>query len=92
MGKDKRRHVRHKETLEIKVSWPEREMQIGRTLNFSDGGTFIDVVFEQQPPVGTEMELQLNGTVRGGEAPVLKARVIWSNEKGIAFSFMKRGE
>ena len=72
----------------MKATWPGRGTLVGVTRDFSDGGTFLEVRFEPPPPVGTEMELQLDALVDGGEAPVLRARVIRVTDEGIGFSFL----
>jgi hypothetical protein len=85
---EKRRHERYREQLEIKVTWPGKGTMIGRTKDFSDGGTFVCVKFDPQPPKATEMLLQLNSLVNSQEAPILKARVVRSDLEGIAFEFL----
>jgi hypothetical protein len=86
---DKRRHERYNETLEVKVTWPDKETRIGTTRDFSDGGTFILVNFDPQPPIALDMLLQLNSKVGGIEAPVLRARVVRTTAEGIAFEFIQ---
>jgi hypothetical protein len=85
---ERRRHERYREQLEIKVTWPGKGTIIGRTKDFSDGGTFVCVAFEAQPPKETEMLLQLNALVHDQEAPILRARVVRSDREGIAFEFI----
>jgi hypothetical protein len=87
-GDERRRHERYRENLEIKVTWPGKGSSIGKTKDFSDGGTFVCVQFVSQPPGETEMLLQLNSLVNGREAPILRARVVRSNAEGIAFEFI----
>jgi hypothetical protein len=88
MGEN-RKHERYEENLEIKVTWPNKEINIGNTINFSDGGTFIRVNFTPQPPADTIMLLQLNSLVGGNEAPILRARVVRTTAEGIAFEFVQ---
>ena len=85
---DRRKHERFTETLEIKVTWPGKGTKIGKSMDFSDGGSFIMVTFDPQPPLNTEMQLQLNSLVGGNEPPVLRSRVVRTTEKGIAFEFI----
>lgn len=89
---DKRRHERFELPLEVKVSWPGRAEQIGTTRDFSDGGAFLLVVFDQEPEPDTIMELQLTSKVDGGDAPVLKGRVVRTMAEGIAFEFILPAE
>lgn len=85
---DKRIYERFDVPLEIRVTWPGRSELIGVTKDFSDGGAFIFVVFDPQPPPDTIMELQMTAQVMGHDAPVLKGRVVRSASDGIAFEFM----
>ena len=86
---DKRKHDRMFAALEIKVMWPGKETLIASTHNFSDAGAFVSVRLEPQPPVGTEMFLQLNALVNGSPAPVLRAKVIRAQSDGVAFEFVR---
>ncbi len=85
---DKRKFERYELPLEIRVTWPGQTDQVGITRDFSDGGAFLMVVFEQEPPPGTVMELQLTSQVMGQEAPVLRGRVIRKAADGVAFEFI----
>ena len=64
--KEARASERIEGPLEINVTWPATQ-QVKRavTKDFSDGGAFVYVVFEPQPPIDTEMNLQLNNLVMG---------------------------
>ncbi len=86
---ERRKHERVRERLEVRVTWPGESTELGRTRDFSDGGTFIEVSFGRLPPSGTEMTLQLNAPVMGREAPVLRVRVVWADAAGIAFQFVQ---
>ena len=86
---EKRKHERYNETLEVRVTWQDKETRIGSTRDFSDGGTFIIVNFDPQPPADMEMLLQLNSLAGGNEAPVLRARVVRTTAEGIAFEFIQ---
>jgi hypothetical protein len=85
---EKRKHERYRETLEIRVTWQGNGTLIGNTRDFSDSGAFVLVKFDPQPPLGTEVKLQLNSLVAGKEAPVLPARVVRTEPDGIAFEFI----
>jgi hypothetical protein len=86
---ERRKHDRFEETLEIKVTWPGKGNVIANTRDFSDGGTFVQAVFDPQPPADTEMLLQLTSQVLGREAPVIRARVVRTTGDGIAFEFIR---
>lgn len=90
--RDKRVHERFDVPLEIRVTWPGRAEQIAVTKDFSDGGAFLMVVFESEPPQDTVMELQLTSQVMGHAAPVLRGRVVRTAADGIAFEFLPPSE
>lgn len=81
-------HERFEVPLEIRVTWPGRAEQVAVTRDFSDGGAFLKVLFEEEPAPGTMMDLQLTSQVMGHDAPVLKGRVIRTSANGIAFEFI----
>ena len=83
-----RRHERYEVPLEIRVTWPGKTAQIGVAKDFSDGGAFLMVVFNEEPPPDTVMELQLTSQVMGQDAPILKGRVVRTAVDGIAFEFV----
>jgi hypothetical protein len=85
---EKRKHERFEIPLEVRVTWPGKAEQVGVTRDFSDGGAFLLVVFDQEPQPDTVMELQLTSQVQGQDAPVLKGRVVRSAADGIAFEFI----
>ena len=85
---NQRNSERFEVPLEIRVTWPGRTQQIAVTKDFSDGGAFLKVFFDEIPPRYTEMELQLTSQVMGRDAPVLKGRVIRATFEGIAFEFI----
>lgn len=85
---EKRKHERFEIPLEVKVTWPGKAEQVGKTKDFSDGGAFLLVAFEQEPQPNTVMELQLTSDVQGQAAPVLKGRVVRTAADGVAFEFI----
>lgn len=89
---DTRRHERFELPLEIRVTWPGMGEQIGVAKDFSDGGAFLMVAFEQEPPPDTVMDLQLTAQVMGQDAPVLRGRVVRTAPGGIAFEFITAPE
>jgi len=89
---DNRKHERFEVPLEIRVTWPGQAQRVGVTKDFSDGGAFLMVVFEDEPPPDTIMELQLTSQVMGQDAPILRGRVIRTAADGIAFEFIPSPE
>lgn len=85
---DKRVYERFELPLEIRVTWPGRAEQVATTKDFSDGGAFLMVTFETEPPPDTIMELQLTSQVMGHDAPVLRGRVVRTAADGVAFEFV----
>ena len=88
MTDERRQHERYEELLEVKVTWPGRGERVGLTRNFSDGGTFVGVSFDELPAAGTTMILQLNAPEAVIAPPELTARVVWARADGIAFEFL----
>jgi len=89
---DTRRHERYELPLEIRVTWPGKGERIGVAKDFSDGGAFLMVAFEEEPSPDTIMELQLTAQVTGQAAPVLNGRVVRTTADGIAFEFVSPPE
>lgn len=89
---DKRKFERFELPLEVRVTWPGKAEQVGVTKDFSDGGAFMMITFEAEPPPDTIMELQLTAPVMGKPAPVLKGRVIRTVAEGIAIEFIQQPE
>lgn len=87
-----RKYERYELSLETRVSWPGKAEHVAVTKDFSDGGAFLLVVFETEPPPDTIMELQLTSPVMGKPAPVLKGRVVRTAADGIAFEFVPNPE
>jgi c-di-GMP-binding flagellar brake protein YcgR len=85
---DRRQYERIEAPLEIKVTWPGKGTRLTTTLNFSDGGALVQNVFDEAPPVDTEVFLQLNAPVLGMEAPILAARVVRGTDTEIACQFI----
>jgi hypothetical protein len=90
--RENRKFERYELPLEIRVSWPGRAEQVGMTKDFSDGGAFVMVVFDPEPPLDTFMELQMTSQVMGHDAPILRGRVIRIATDGIAFEFIPSDE
>jgi hypothetical protein len=89
---DKRKHERFELPLDVRVTWPGKTELVGKTKDFSDGGAFLLVVFDQEPEPDTLMDLQLTSQVEGQDAPVLKGRVVRTAADGIAFEFILPSE
>lgn len=90
--KDQRKHERFELPLEVRVSWPGRPEKVAVTKDFSDGGAFLMVMFDSEPPVDTVMELQLTSQVMGSAAPVLRGRVVRTTSEGVAFQFIQTAD
>jgi len=86
--KERRRHERISEQLQVRVICPGCETQIGKTRDFSASGTFLEINLSSPPEPGTMIELQLDAPVDGGAAPVLKARVVRILSNGLGLEFL----
>ena len=85
---ERRNQERIEVPLEVRVEWPGYGTAIGVTRDVSDGGAFILVTLDPQPPPGTVIILQLTQQVMGHDAPILKGLVLRSELDGLAFKFI----
>ncbi|WP_243372145.1 hypothetical protein [Geotalea sp. SG265] len=78
-------HERIEVALKMKITWPGKGTVFGTTRYVSDDETLLVADFEEVPAPGTEMLLQLDCTVLGREAPVVKATVLRAERWEIVF-------
>lgn len=87
-SKDKRKEVRTKFRAKVKLSHPEfGELQL-HTGDISDGGAYIYSEGNQIPTVGEIVFVQLQG-IGGGEAPVVKMRIVRLDNSGMGLEFVR---
>lgn len=90
-NKNKRKSVRTKLRAEVKLSHP----QVGdiklHTGDISDGGAYIFSEGQSIPKVGEVVLVQVQG-IGGGEAPVVKMRIVRIDKEGIGLEFVGEEE
>ena len=86
-----RRHVRTKLRADIKVTHAELGSLSLRTGDISDGGVYIFAEGQELPPVGDDVEVQVQG-IGGGDAPILTMRVVRIDKHGIGLEFITEDE
>lgn len=90
-GKIKRKHVRTKLRAEVKLSHPEIGDLKLHTGDISDGGAYILAEGHELPKVGEVVNVQVQG-MGGGEAPVVKMRIVRLDREGIGLEFIPADE
>ena len=90
-GKNKRESVRTKLRAEVKLSHPEVGDLKLHTGDISDGGAYIFSEGNEVPRVGEVVNVQVQG-IGGGEAPVVKMRVVRLDKTGIGLAFVRDDE
>ena len=88
MGREKRTSARHPVPMGIEVRSQEQGVVVLETTDISDGGAFIKAPPEQCLPVGSEIELKVKGLM-GGDAPLVKARVVRLSPQGMGVEFIR---
>ena len=87
MSEDKRIAVRTPLRAGVKLSHPkvgELELYTG---NISDTGAYILTGENRSPLIGEVVSVQVTG-MGGGDAPLVKMRVVRSDSKGIGLEFV----
>lgn len=87
VDKDKRVAVRTKLRAEVKLSHPEVGEVDLHTSDISDSGAYILVGGKSVPDVGECVSVQVQG-MGGGDAPVVKMRIVRMDNKGIGLEFV----
>lgn len=87
IDKSKREHIRTKLRAEVKLSHPEVGDLKLHTGDISDGGAYIFSEGNELPTVGEIVNVQVQG-MGGGEAPVVKMRIVRSDSSGMGLEFI----
>ncbi len=85
--KDKREHLRHPLTVEVKISHPDIGELIVKTKNISDGGLFILVEPAEMPPIGEIVQGQVLGEV--DDLPIVTMKIVRTEEDGMGLQFIE---
>jgi c-di-GMP-binding flagellar brake protein YcgR len=90
-GIDNRKTIRTKLKAQVKVSHPETGDLSLHTGDISDGGAYILTEGNKLPELNEVVDVQVQG-MGGGEAPVLKMRIVRLDKKGIGLEFLTDDE
>ena len=83
---NKRKHIRTKLRADVTLSHPGMGDLSLHTGDFSDGGVYIFSDGQELPVMGELVNVQVQG-MAGGEAPILKMRIVRIDKKGIGLQF-----
>lgn len=87
-GENKRKHIRTKLKADVKLSHPEVGDLNLKTGDISDGGAYILTNGDGALKVGDIVSVQVQG-LPGGEAPVLKMRIVRMDKQGVGLEFIQ---
>ena len=87
----KRGHVRTKLRAEVKLSHPDIGDLRLHTGDISDGGAYIFSEGNEIPTVGEIVNVQVQG-IGGGEAPIVKMRIVRLDNAGMGLEFIQDEE
>lgn len=85
---DKRGAPRLPVRLEVELEL-EGEQASLHTRDLSNNGAFLEANDQQLPPVGSIIYLRLKQGLEGGEAPMVKAKVVRNDPDGFALKFLE---
>jgi hypothetical protein len=89
MGSDKRNFARIPVPMDIEVRRSGVEMMVLESADISNGGAFLKVEPRHCPPVGTELQLRVKGSLGGEEPPTMHARVVRTTHEGVGVEFLE---
>lgn len=84
---NKRKHVRTPVKLRVKLIHATSGELMLKTVDISDGGIFLETVGNPMPSIGEEVDVQVQG-IGGGDAPVVKMRVMRQTPDGVGLAFI----
>ena len=90
-GIDNRKTVRTKLKAQVKVTHPQTGDLRLHTGDISDGGAYILTEGQELPALNEVVDVQVQG-MGGGEAPILKMRIVRLDKKGIGLEFLADDE
>lgn len=85
---DKRREPRLNIRLEVELH-AEGEPASLHTRDLSNKGAFLEASERQLPDVGTIVYIKLKQGFQDGDAPLVKAEIVRSDNDGIALKFLE---
>ena len=84
---NRREHIRHPVTVDIKISHPDIGEVLVKTKNISDGGVFIIVDKTEMPPIGSIVQGQVQGEV--DDLPVVTMKIVRTEKEGMGLQFIE---
>ena len=87
-GKDQRKSIRTKLRASVKLKHSATEDHDLHTGDISDSGAYIVSGGKSLPHIGEIVSVQVQG-LEGGDAPILKMRIVRTDKKGIGLEFVK---
>lgn len=88
-GRDQRRHKRYDIIMEVELTYPDGEKQLGKTKNISEGGLFLVLHSETIPPLGEMVYVhKTQGQQINIELPSNEAIVVHKDDNGIGLAFV----
>lgn len=88
MPRDKRCAARFRVPMAVSVSFPDGRRSRLRTRDISDHGAFLELDGEPGAAPGTELLLQVLGTLEGEAPPPVRATVVRCTEDGMGVRFL----
>jgi len=85
---EQRKDIRTGVAIVLKIAWPDKEIREAASLNYSHGGVLTNNPFDEIPPIGTPMTVQVTTLVKGKAAPVLPVVVVRASQNDLAFQFI----
>ena len=86
-GRNDRRYVRTRLRTEVRLTHPEIGDVSAHTRDISDGGAYVYAEGQLLPALGEIVEVQVQG-LPGGDAPVVRMRVVRIDKEGIGLQFV----
>ncbi len=87
LDKGHRKYIRTKLRAEVKLSHPQLGELNLHTGDISDGGAYVFSGGNSLPSIGELVDVQVQG-MGGGDAPILKMRVVRLDNHGIGLEFV----
>lgn len=85
--KNNRKHVRTRLRAAVKLSHPAMGDFTLHTRDISDSGAYIFCEPDKRPAIGELVDVQVQG-LPGGDAPIVKMRVVRLDDAGMGLEFV----
>ncbi len=90
-GRNDRRFIRTRLRAAVKLTHPQIGDVSTHTRDISDDGAFVYAEGQMLPALGEIVEVQVQG-LPGGDAPVVRMRVVRIDKEGIGLQFVDPSE